>query len=527
MAQHNDWSAIIATVVFLLLLAALGWLMAKILGLRRRVHPSETEHEARPSPEKKASTRVETKARPAEKIASGPADLPVQVPAITVTPSARVAGSLLWALLAEMPVWVERRVEHIELMDARSARRTVSLDFTPPANLMAGQGAKMVRQAGLFVPLGLLRKDPLKGFDLRDQRGNPVPLLSREQNAQLSGEALVASAESALGGTCPPDIVRALHELAVGSINDATVALESWKAAASEPKAALDYVWKRLLQHDEFVDLLQLLAENFVLAAATPLAPGDRRLMKFSYVEPIPDELSWTRRILRAIGWIHATVTLDLPAASQARSYHVEIPAPPNVEINEAFFDFSPRPPRSGASALAMASPVPLYRPERCEERQAGALSHLNASRVDPRLKTRVVVRFRPQRAGLIRYALATSFVVWTLLGLSLLRLQNVSSDPGAAVPLLVVVPGILAVIIVRPGEHALASRLFIGIRLIVSLSAFSALLAAAFLLVGFCGTTLHWLWVGVFALATGCMGALLVSHSVPLAAEPAGYRWT
>jgi hypothetical protein len=86
--------------------------------------------------------------------------------------------------LHEETAWMHRRVETVELLDASHVRRRVSVDFSiPETNFIEG----MVRARFVnYLPLALLQKRPLVNFDVRDESGQSVPVLSKAENAELA-----------------------------------------------------------------------------------------------------------------------------------------------------------------------------------------------------------------------------------------------------------------------------------------------------------------------------------------------------
>jgi hypothetical protein len=91
------------------------------------------------------------------------------------------------ALLTRQAAWRHRRVETITVLSHELVRRSVSVDFTVPAEhredirLSAGEW---------IVPLALLAKRPLAHFDLRMEDQSSVPLL-RSEDTQLVGRELL------------------------------------------------------------------------------------------------------------------------------------------------------------------------------------------------------------------------------------------------------------------------------------------------------------------------------------------------
>lgn len=78
--------------------------------------------------------------------------------------------------------WIKRRVESVEFTSDTSVRRRVSVDFRLrkwlPEPVLDWYGGKVH-----YVPIALLNKEPLLEFDLRNEAGVALPLLTRQKNS--------------------------------------------------------------------------------------------------------------------------------------------------------------------------------------------------------------------------------------------------------------------------------------------------------------------------------------------------------
>lgn len=88
-------------------------------------------------------------------------------------------GEVLLLLISEWSRWLERRVETVRFLDADTVSRNVSVDFISP---QVPTFLARTNEDVTFVPLGTLLKRELVSFDLRDEEGRPMPLLSGRQN---------------------------------------------------------------------------------------------------------------------------------------------------------------------------------------------------------------------------------------------------------------------------------------------------------------------------------------------------------
>src|SRR4051794_17742455 len=111
------------------------------------------------------------------------------LPDAALREAATRAGEQIFGLLLAEETWVHRRVETIHMLSTQVLRRSVSVDFTIPGG---SRRSLKVRDSGqTLVPLATLAKRPLRNFDLRDESGASVPVLSRDHNGPLAHSALM------------------------------------------------------------------------------------------------------------------------------------------------------------------------------------------------------------------------------------------------------------------------------------------------------------------------------------------------
>jgi hypothetical protein len=104
-------------------------------------------------------------------------------------------ASAAGVLLRRSAGWRHRRVETITVLTHEEVRRQVSVDFTVPEEYR-----ESLRLSGdeYVVPLALLAKRPLVHFDLRNEEGHSIPLLTADQNRMIGRELLYQALDADL-----------------------------------------------------------------------------------------------------------------------------------------------------------------------------------------------------------------------------------------------------------------------------------------------------------------------------------------
>jgi hypothetical protein len=249
-------------------------------------------------------------------------------------------------LLGAWNDWIRRRVESIEFVSDVTVRRRVSVDFTlrawMPEPILDWDESKVH-----YIPIALLNKEPLLGFDLRDEAGSAVPLLTRRRDSAIAAATLVAMAQLSIWvrlagavGTHQieqdpdlpdnplrirlPEIIEAqllkiayrpyhgpenarevLDEFLAEELDSNTPALADWKWRRIDPRQeargvslagnGADHatwtfddhrVWRYELARDpKMTGLLEDLARLWMVCVPVMHEPGKRRIIKFCYYE--------------------------------------------------------------------------------------------------------------------------------------------------------------------------------------------------------------------------------------------------
>lgn len=107
---------------------------------------------------------------------------------------------------------------------------------------------------------------------------------------------------------------------------------------------------------------------------------------------------------------------------------------------------------------------------------------HLLPGRPHRQGRSRLTVKLRPQRGGVMLAYAGTAALAAAELLLGRPHVREVEPQTGAA--LLLVLPAVIGAFLVRPGEHTFASRMLAGVRLLTVVAALSSLWAAGALAV-------------------------------------------
>jgi hypothetical protein len=438
----------------------------------------------------------------------------------------RECGLVLLRQFIDIADWVVRRVEGIRFVDDRTVRRRVSVDYTVPADgvVLRGHSGPDVR----VLPLAMMRRKSMVSFDFRDHDDRPMPLLGLRENQALTLSVIRAWAAVLLeaGGTpcrpaLPTELGALIEKVVAGEQSQLTDAYDKLKKG--------DHDGVRLTD-DRFFAVLDRLAGNFVLFGTEPAPPGSRRIVKWSYDEPLtllhsttayqghtkgpcpPEPLpgrdaapvSYNRTghnqtwlapdpLLAGLGVQPTLIRFPTPGAELAASFHVEITAPPEVSIvsasllaglpNLRFDDNDPKQDHDKWKAwYKQHDAAGRPRRERMHRRPsfdsvAGgyATVDLHVADVPYGSLSRAQVELQASPSGW----LATAWL-GALLGTLMLLAAFVGRQPDRPdVPALVLVTyavGMVA-IVVRPDPHVMATRLLSSLRM---LAGFTVILTLA-----------------------------------------------
>ncbi|HEX2411824.1 MAG TPA: hypothetical protein VHJ39_11715 [Solirubrobacteraceae bacterium] len=350
-----------------------------------------------------------------------------------------------WSLLRSQAAWRHRRVETLTVLSHEEVRRHVSVDFTVP--LEHRESLRLTGEDEFAVPLAWLRKRPLVHFDLRNEEGHSIPLLTAEQNAAIDRELLYAILDDDLSDQDADDDTREAVGLAAGPLVEAVVGVE----AEAGDVDALERVHGlgSLIQFRRTVATLS----GFFMLWAVVRGLDRRRVFKFAYDEPYA--------LRPGLAYVY-----EAPGATEAWSYHVEIAVPTDLKARKTqLWDA-----RTG-TVLASGAP----------DADRPAL-YVSTQPADPPAEHEVVVDFGAERGHFLAPAAIVASVITALVAPPWLfaDLEALAASSGPAIGLVLSTSAVFSALVLRTDEHPLLRRLLVRYRLALVACTLAALFAAA-----------------------------------------------
>ena len=291
----------------------------------------------------------------------------------------------------------------------------------------------------------------------------------------------------------------------------------------------------RLMASRDFRSQVEELAQNFVVHVPMKTAPGTRRIIKLAYESYAPRRKGpggGLRKFWQSLGW--RLWQFDVLIGGRGGSYHLEVAAPPGVDVVGITADrLEARQPgpkvswRRRFTTKVWWRRIVLWEPV-ADASVPGYLPHVHINPPDGAcVRYRAAIFVRVSRPGWLTAAWLVALVIAIVLGVGRFNLPAVyakgaAPEAGTAATLLLALLAVFATLLVRPGEHPLASRLLRVARLLI-------LLDAAVVLVGVGNLTLHsplhpipvtiWTWLAIVACAVFVLFS--ISWLMPVAYHP------
>lgn len=455
-----------------------------------------------------------------------------QIPAV-VHPTLEDLGRSGAHYLLSEPSWVRRHVETVTLKNLYSVRRSLTIDIELPREpdcVALRDGSKSV----YFLPVATLAKEPLTSYiDVTDESGRSLPLLTRSENASVSSSAVIEAARRLLDEEPPLELQRAWAETIKRSGDSSALALliaeDLMKQLRPDIESRQGYDWFTQALHD--------LAANSLVWLPLHGHGGERRIVKLHYdaigssldfrpkrdmeifveavlndglthvfriVEPGDgDRRGRTRRILswtgNALGLTARGVKIGKPYTRGSISYHLQVEAPPGLEIQKL------EPPQ----ALHPGSKAHQH----IKAESDGDSGHLYLSGVEVVESDPAKLWLRVDRRGFLSLATMSAALIvamlWAYDAAAPINLAN--SHPEVAAAVLLVVPVLLLTFAVRLTEHPYVTSMLTGVRVcILTLGLLAVADAAAIVNVEPPHWSLHHTWF-IYAVAGSVVSSVLV----------------
>lgn len=399
--------------------------------------------------------------------------------------------------LCDSSHYLKRHVETLQIQSATFARRRLTVDVQLPSD--EGLGRRLDGGAyEYWLPVTSLTKRPRSNIDLRDDRGRVIPLLTRNENNEISIAAVLAGAEELLDKP-PSALLKALLTETVkwdrmkGEVPLvlAKEALESEGVAFSSESAMA------------FAETLRILSGNYAMWVRFWGRPGDRRVVKFHYdieldrqrvlrqrprtrrylvfgkqsevmypleLEERGDSNPYSpirrvaARVASSTGLGAVNVGIESPYIMGSDTYHLQVESPPGVETRD----------------IDLLASLEGDADANSWKRDHGAHLYVSHARFAQEGVGLALLTLRIGRRGFMTLSWLSVLLGATILWLFDLTAKGEFESREATAAVLLFGPALLAAMVVRPGEHPVATKLFSGVRLLVALNGILVVAAAA-----------------------------------------------
>jgi hypothetical protein len=401
-------------------------------------------------------------------------------------------GTRLLRLVDQQHEWVNRRVESVEFCDDKATRHSVSVDFTipEPAPYLVQSG----RRVGVLVPLALLGKQALVGFDVFDENGRSLPLLNASQSDNIVAHGLIRVARWVIHGdanTPLDDNIENEIKLIVGGKQGARRAKDNFEEAPRDDphhfKLGRDSIFRPQLDRYE---------RGFLMLVLLQAEAGERRVLKFRYSEAFTRQGGPWRLLIGE----PEVAQLNLPSVKDG-GYHLEVDLPSGVRVVNA-----------RVATHERTDEEKRYKSPKANVQIVGSKVHLCVRYFPTNApETLAKISLRAARLGWFSGACCCAWIIAAILGMGafLFRTHTLAALGGqpaianTGATLLLVIPAVFATLLVRSSEHAMVAHLLRVIRVLLAASGLLAYSAAATLFLAHSDLKMRRSWSVYALLAT------------------------
>jgi hypothetical protein len=401
----------------------------------------------------------------------------------------RRVGTGIALLVPTWGRWIHRTVHCVAFVDTLETRHAITKYFTvPDRDVLPAPAAD---SDYCYLPIARLRKELFINFDAIEASGQRVAVVTAVRARRMCLAALDSLAEAEVGRSLPPRVKRDVDQILGRDGKQSRAELERFTDAADDRNLRRDLSSEDCV----FWRLANLLAEDRLIIFELSATPGQTRIVTFSFDLPaqtlMPLDLVSDRRnrVSRAVAFKAKNMILPLPDVGDAGSYHFEAEAPQGLQFQQSKLELYSPPdetklvdldarPTSSRRALFDISP------------QVEGTMGLSSISVRPTPGTVV-------GGGTLLGVITTCLVAWTAV-----RAPHIAGSSAAT--LLLIVPGLLAVLVARPGEHPLTSKALVGLRTAALVPGLASIFGAA-VLIGKLDTSLTQWLLGCLAVVSAC----------------------
>lgn len=294
---------------------------------------------------------------------------------------------------------------------------------------------------------------------------------------------------------------------------------------------------QRLMANKSFRSQVEELAQNFVVHVATKTDPGIRRIIKLTYESYAPRRTGpggWLRKFWQSLGW--RLWQFDVLIGGRGGSYHLEVAAPAGVDvvgITADRLEARELRPKIGRWRRFKAwwHSLIFWEPT-ADVSVPGHMPHVHINPPNGSfVRYRAAIFVRVSRPGWLTASWGVTFVIGAVIIVGRLNLPvfysqgttgnaATAAQAGTAAILLLTLLGVFATMLLRPGEHPLASRLLRMARFLILLDAAVVLVSVGYLILHQHPIPLTvWTWTASVACAVFVL--FTISWLVPVARPP------
>lgn len=390
--------------------------------------------------------------------------------------------------------WIRRRVETIDMVDSAHIQRRISLDVD--MNDVRSRALKfgVDIEHGVFLPISLLKKNLLLDFDIRDDSGNTLSILTSDEDSHAAQSCMLASIEN-LGvdpGSLNTAIIDRIYHLAreepssadcvtladSESDSESSSSVEAWTIL--EPQLNLDKEdvnqWNSFFSDDEFRGF----AIDFTLKYCPIVRVDCNRnssVIKIKLLDTesaIRDNPAWREEFCIT----ESLYEVPFPSAGRAQREHFRIIAPEGILMLGTLML------RADDATSEKSHPVPRKTSSLFTHRVSTNRVSLYTRNV-PVGNYAALVALKPDNAGfaipaILSVGLSAILLLMgsiaQFLGDTLEYVAEKQSSP--AVSLILIIPSTVSAYLARQGDHEIRARLLRVPRFLVGISAISTAIA-------------------------------------------------